>query len=151
VELIMDDAHNWTTAEVCERYGISKSTLFRWERDGVISPPERDLRGFRVYTSQHRSEISKLLLRRSHKRLARRESPLAEEQQRLLLEQGSLTKFLDRNEILGLYELAEHQHLSAAAIRLLLRRAQELDPADETFQEIIRVIYDKTTGGERKG
>ncbi len=146
----MEGERNWTTAEVCERYGISKSTLFRWEREGIISPPERDRHNYRVYTSRHRSEISDLLLRRSHQRLARSEgAPNAEERQRLLFEQGSLRKFLDRNEIIGLYELDEHERLSNDTIRLLLRRIQELDPSDDLFREVIRVVYDKTVGANR--
>lgn len=34
-----------------------KSTIFRWEKEGRVSPPKRDSRGWRIYT---RRDIRKM-------------------------------------------------------------------------------------------
>ena len=41
----------YRTAEVCQIVGISKNTLFRWLKDGVLKEPElRDRREWRLFT-----------------------------------------------------------------------------------------------------
>ncbi|MGA2193339.1 MAG: MerR family DNA-binding transcriptional regulator, partial [Nitrospirota bacterium] len=35
------------TKEICKLYDISRSTLFRWENEGLITDVERDWRGWR--------------------------------------------------------------------------------------------------------
>jgi len=48
----------YRTGEVCRIVGISKSTLFRWLKDGMFSKSERrDRRGWRLFT---RDEIDRL-------------------------------------------------------------------------------------------
>ena len=47
----------YSTAEVWQLLRISKSTLFRWEKDGLITPPDRDLRQQRQYTIDHIREV----------------------------------------------------------------------------------------------
>jgi len=48
----------YRTVEVCRMVGISKSTLFRWLKQGVLSKAERrDRRGWRLFT---RDEIDGL-------------------------------------------------------------------------------------------
>jgi len=40
----------YRTAEVCERVGISRSTLLRWLRRGIIGDTsDRDRRGWRLF------------------------------------------------------------------------------------------------------
>lgn len=56
----------WQPARVSQFFGISKSTLFRWERDGRISPPQLDRCGHRWYTREHMQQIYTLILRRKH-------------------------------------------------------------------------------------
>ena len=49
----------YRTAEVCRIVGISRTTLFRWLRDGVGKDAEhRDRRGWRLFTQD---EIDKLM------------------------------------------------------------------------------------------
>jgi predicted site-specific integrase-resolvase len=36
----------YKTNEVCEMFDISRATLFRWEREGLISGPPRDWRNW---------------------------------------------------------------------------------------------------------
>ena len=41
----------YRTAEVCQIVGISKNTLFRWLKDGILKEPElRDRREWRLFT-----------------------------------------------------------------------------------------------------
>jgi DNA-binding transcriptional MerR regulator len=47
--------------QVCELFDISKATLFRWERDGVIDQPARDWRNWRLYTRKNVDEIEKVI------------------------------------------------------------------------------------------
>ena len=48
----------YRTVEVCRTVGISRSTLFRWLKQGILSKSERrDRRGWRLFT---RDEIDGL-------------------------------------------------------------------------------------------
>jgi DNA-binding transcriptional MerR regulator len=47
--------------QVCELFDISKATLFRWEREGVITEPARDWRNWRLYTRKNVDEIEKII------------------------------------------------------------------------------------------
>lgn len=49
------------TNQVCDLFDISKATLFRWEREGVISGPPRDWRNWRLYTRKNVDEIKKVI------------------------------------------------------------------------------------------
>ena len=41
----------YRTAEVCRMVGISRTTIFRWLKEGIFSEPEhRDRRGWRLFT-----------------------------------------------------------------------------------------------------
>ncbi len=43
--------NHYRTAEVCQMVGISKNTLFRWLREGILEePPLRDRREWRLFT-----------------------------------------------------------------------------------------------------
>ncbi|NJL16687.1 MAG: MerR family transcriptional regulator [Nitrospira sp.] len=46
---------------MCDLFDISKATLFRWERDGVITRPTRDWRNWRLYTRKNVDEIEKII------------------------------------------------------------------------------------------
>lgn len=47
--------------QVCQLFDISKATLFRWEREGVIARPARDWRNWRLYTRKNVDEIEKVI------------------------------------------------------------------------------------------
>ena len=55
----------YKTIEVCQLFDISRATLFRWEREGVISGPPRDWRNWRVYTDQNIKEIKQVIQTRN--------------------------------------------------------------------------------------
>lgn len=55
----------YKTNEVCKLFDVSRATLFRWEREGRISGPQRDWRNWRIYTTQNIKEIKRIIETRS--------------------------------------------------------------------------------------
>ena len=47
--------------KVADKFGISKKTLLGWEKDGKISKPPKDWRGWRMYDESHIGEIRKVI------------------------------------------------------------------------------------------
>jgi len=136
----------YSPAEVCGMFNVSKSTLFRWERDGLLPPVGRDLSGQRRYTDEH----LRVLAERQVEKLSRQFKWAAERDADLsvhlnVLESHSLTKFVYKGDLTGLYELAEYPRLSPHAIRELLQVAlDQYGPEDPVFAEIVRVAADQT-------
>jgi DNA-binding transcriptional MerR regulator len=54
-------ASGYKTNQVCNLFDISKATLFRWEREGLITGPPRDWRNWRLYTKENVAEIQKMI------------------------------------------------------------------------------------------
>ena len=55
----------YRTIEVCRAVGISRTTLFRWLKEGVFKEAEhRDRRGWRLFTEQElemlRAEVNRI-------------------------------------------------------------------------------------------
>ena len=49
----LDGKNYYRTAEVCRRVGISRTTLFRWLKEGAIGKAvHRDRRGWRLFTEE---------------------------------------------------------------------------------------------------
>jgi predicted site-specific integrase-resolvase len=42
----------YRTAETCSKTGISRATLFRWLKAGILSETHRDRRGWRMFTEK---------------------------------------------------------------------------------------------------
>ena len=60
MSLTFNDQTYYRTAEVCDKVGVSKSTLFRWFKDGVIEDTAyRDRGGWRLYTEADLERIIK--------------------------------------------------------------------------------------------
>ena len=51
----------YKTNEICNRFDISRATLFRWESEGLLTDVERDWRGWRVYSEGNLKEIEKII------------------------------------------------------------------------------------------
>ena len=51
----------YKTNEVCEMFDISRATLFRWEREGLIAGPPRDWRNWRLYTVENVEQIKHVM------------------------------------------------------------------------------------------
>ena len=42
----------YRTSETCERSGISRATLFRWLKAGILEKHYKDRRGWRIFTEE---------------------------------------------------------------------------------------------------
>ena len=51
----------YKTKEICDRFDISRATLFRWEDEGLLSGVERDWRGWRIYNESNMKDIEKII------------------------------------------------------------------------------------------
>lgn len=51
----------YKTREICKLFDISRSTLFRWESEGLITGVERDWRGWRIYHPVNVKEIERII------------------------------------------------------------------------------------------
>jgi DNA-binding transcriptional MerR regulator len=51
----------YKTNEICDLFDISRATLFRWERQGLISGPPRDWRNWRLYTADNVDQIRQVM------------------------------------------------------------------------------------------
>ena len=147
----------YSPAEVCELFDISKSTLLRWEREGTLPSPSRnvsDQREPRVYT-QHDVQIiarkqedelgaryQATSRRLDEHRRSGREHTLERLQE--LMQLRSLRKFLAGNE-LGLAELSEYPQLYPRTLRVLARLALEhSSPEEPDFAHILRVVAEQS-------
>jgi DNA-binding transcriptional MerR regulator len=54
--------------QICDTFDISKATLFRWERQGLISGVGRDWRNWRIYSEKNCREIERLIRRPGDRR-----------------------------------------------------------------------------------
>jgi predicted site-specific integrase-resolvase len=47
----------YRTREACTKIGISRATLFRWLKAGILKKSHRDRRGWRVFTEDDLNKI----------------------------------------------------------------------------------------------
>lgn len=59
---------SYKAQEICDTFDISKATLFRWERQGLIGGVGRDWRNWRIYSEKNCREIERLIKRRAVQR-----------------------------------------------------------------------------------
>ena len=45
------------TQEILKKYDLSRQTLYRWIKQGLITEPKRDWRNWRVWTNENIIEI----------------------------------------------------------------------------------------------
>ena len=138
-----------TTAEVCDLFDISRSTLFRWERERSIPAPQRDRRkaNQRMYSQDDLSAIRAKYLRGLFRAGFESEDL---EALRTAQETLSLQKMVG-GDLVGVEELINSSApLSTLAIKQLLRVVSDrFDPTDETFEEAVRTVL-KSCGTHRK-
>ncbi len=135
--------HTYSTVEVCELFGISRSTLFRWEKEDWFPHVERDAMGQRLYTDTHLQAIAQRLRERYKRQYD--QAATTEDKRRMenLARTLSFVKFLE-GKIEGLQELAEYDELSDHIVTQLLRFALDrYSPSDPEFCQIVYVVYDQ--------
>ena len=55
------NSKKYKTKEICDRFDISRATLFRWESDGLLMGVGRDWRGWRIYNDANVREIERII------------------------------------------------------------------------------------------
>ncbi len=53
----INDQTYYRTSEACMKTGISRATLFRWLKAGVLNKSYRDRRGWRLFTEDDLNKI----------------------------------------------------------------------------------------------
>ena len=53
----MEGTQYFETTEVCEKAGISRPTLFRWLKRGLLNKLHKDRRGWRLFTGEDLARI----------------------------------------------------------------------------------------------
>lgn len=72
MSVVINDKTYYRTAEVCQRIGISRNTLFRWLKEGIFSDVEyRDWRGWRLFTA---AQVETIRAKTNHVTAIRRSS-----------------------------------------------------------------------------
>jgi hypothetical protein len=125
-------------------FNISKSTLFRWEKEGLLPVVPRDISGQRQYSLEHIRAISKRQKQRLGKQFAHAIKAGSEGSILKISEALAIRKFLE-GDITGIYELAELPEISTDTLRQLMQIGlDQFQPGDRTFCEIIRVLWEHT-------
>jgi DNA-binding transcriptional MerR regulator len=156
----MPTTRTYSPAELCALLNLPKSTLLRWEREGVLSHIKRDISDTRDQRQYTVSDI-RLVAQKQMEQLERRytlaskvEDLVTYEQLEELYQEYRLRRFL-AGDLMGLRELAEAHDLPPETIQLLLRAASDLyQPGDEEFGEILRVLrkfHDKASREDTTG
>jgi len=57
----------YKTKDICNIFDISRATLFRWEKEGLISGVGRDWRNWRLYTERTINQIKKTIRKRNER------------------------------------------------------------------------------------
>jgi molybdopterin-binding protein len=94
-------AARYTRSQVATLLHVTPKTLYNWERDGKIAPPQRDARGWRWYTEEHLRAIRALLTPGQGESLAEVEGSGRTDEMALRLETFALT-FSARNCLRGI-------------------------------------------------
>ena len=132
----------YTTVEICEMFSISKSTLFRWERESLLPAIPRDITGQRQYRQTHITAISERQKIQLGKRYERASDAGDETSLLLISEAVSLRKFLE-GDVTGLYELSECESVSPETLKQLMQIGlEQFEPGEKIFCEIIRVLWE---------
>jgi len=130
--------------DIYKMFDISKSTLFRWEKEEGFPPLERGDGGERQYTQEH----IRWLGEKKYARLKKQYDLAAREENRDRMEE--LHRILTKYKVLylenetGLDEL-QHHKFSDEDIKEFLLKAAEYKPTEKAFKQIIKAIYKQIT------
>ena len=61
--------NQYKTKDICAIFDISKATLFRWEKEGLISGVGRDWRNWRRYSDRTLEEIKRIINKHNGRRV----------------------------------------------------------------------------------
>ncbi len=55
------------TQKICEMFDVTKTTLFKWEKEGKLKKVDKDWRGWRVFSDDNVDEIRKIIIDKKRK------------------------------------------------------------------------------------
>lgn len=58
------------TKDILEEFKITRQTLHNWVKTGLLSEPEKDWRGWRMWTEQHVKEIDSIIKKKENEQLS---------------------------------------------------------------------------------
>lgn len=64
-----DKKSNLSTNEVCKLFDVTKTTLFKWEKEGKMKKAQKDWRGWRIFSEENVDEIRKIILNKKQKNI----------------------------------------------------------------------------------
>lgn len=144
----------YSPGQVAEWFNISRSTLFRWEREGLIEKPDRGARGERIYHRYHLENISDFIKRKMRADIDRQfeessDSPIPSME---TLEQlYKLEAFCSDDPEHGLKQLkglASGNGLSQATCNTLLEEIRIRPKGDAARSEMLRILLADGEAGQ---
>lgn len=141
----MSKERTFSPVEICEMFGISKSTLLRWEREGIISAVRRNpSNDQRLYTQEDIRKIGQQLSRQIERQFSRTVETDDPEESEKAYENLYMWKFF-QEEPYALEALENYPRLSADSIKKLCHIGLEkYDPYSSTFHRIAKVIAEQS-------
>ena len=129
--------------DIYTMFDISKSTLFRWEKEASFPPLERGDNGERQYNQTHVRWIGEKKVERLKRQY--KFAIKAEDLERMEEIQTLLTKYkvLYLEDPTGLVEL-EYHHYSDETIKKLLEKATDYETNSPAFRQILSAVYKQT-------
>jgi DNA-binding transcriptional MerR regulator len=143
----MKSDKKYLPVDIYTMFDISKSTLFRWEKEEDFPPLERGDNGERQYNQTHVEWIGNKKVARLTRQY--KFAIKAEDLERMEEIQTLLTKYkvLYLQDETGLAELQYHRY-SEETLREILKKATEYESGDPAFQAIIAAVYKQTVEGD---
>lgn len=59
----------YSAAEICRMFDVTKTTLFKWEKEGKLPKVKKDWRGWRVFTDDNIKEIRSIIQEKIQKNI----------------------------------------------------------------------------------
>jgi DNA-binding transcriptional MerR regulator len=145
--------NSYSPADICQWFGIPRTTLFRWEALGQIPEAERNLKGERVYTRHHLREIAHTVQSKVKQQLRIQLKSLDTlEESKALFEQLYVAKFFEAGEtekplvLDDLKGLAAQKKLSPALLQAINAEAMVRPVGDKVRSGIWEVLLAQDRG-----
>src|SRR5215510_5209215 len=152
--------NTYTPSDVCKRFRISRTTLFRLEEKGDIPPIPRDSEGNRCYSEENLKQIGSLRIQRTNDRIQRINDtekhinsqishldPNIPERSKTvdkLLAERSYLKYLSDHDKLSLQDLKIRAKLGRLPVHILEQIQAQLSALPikaEEFADLVEVLY----------
>jgi DNA-binding transcriptional MerR regulator len=138
----------YSPAEICQWFGLPRTTLFRWEELGEIPKTSRGSKGERVYGQKHFKKIASMVRARLRQEidLAAEYHPSSPAITFELQERLDLVKFFSSNDddqergLEALMGLARQKRFNPETEGALFEEARRRPSEDKVRQKILQVI-----------